>query len=173
MSGDVGKPVAESSRLQSAIKRIGDDVERILRVLLIGLMAVMTSIVFYEVVARYVFNAPTRWSEEMARYLLIWLALSGLGLAIRKKQHIRVDFLLNYLPEWLNVLAAIFRAVSVLLYAVVLLVAGYEFAVMNKTQLSPAMGVPMYYVYLAVPVGATLIIFYLIEFCSKGSYEPF
>lgn len=70
----------------------------------------------YEVVARYFFNAPTIWAEEMSRAFLIWAVFLACAALLRSDDHIRVTVVLDLAPEWLKRVA---RVVSLLFVAVI------------------------------------------------------
>ena len=85
------KPV---NGLLSAIDRLSELVSRIAMVLVLGLVAAM----FYEVVARYAFNAPTRWSYDVSYMFNAGIFLLGSAYTLSINQHIRIDFLSQRLP---------------------------------------------------------------------------
>jgi len=123
-----------------------------------------TIILFVNVVLRYAFSASTSWAEELIRYLMIWITFIGGGVCVRHSAHIRMDFLLSFLPKW---------AAGLLTRAVYLIAAGFctalivyswqlvEFTI-EMEQTSPAMGVPMWIPYLAMPLGSALMVLHFV-----------
>ncbi|MDR1826761.1 MAG: TRAP transporter small permease subunit, partial [Methylobacteriaceae bacterium] len=81
------------------IIRAFDRVERTINALIIVLLMLMTIVIFYQVVLRYVFHGTNIWAEEFARYAFIWIVMLGSASAIRRFQHIRIDFLVQCFPE--------------------------------------------------------------------------
>jgi len=121
------------------------------------LFAAMVVVTAAGVFFRYVLNAALPWAEEADRYLFIWLTFVGAAITMRLKAHIAVDVLVRALPsrarEWIELLA----------YGCILAFLGVAFhaseRVIEVTSLTrtTATDIPMSWVYLAVPVGCTLI----------------
>ncbi|WP_134702806.1 TRAP transporter small permease [Ammoniphilus sp. YIM 78166] len=126
------------------------------------LLIVLTLVCFYQVVARYLFSAPPSWSEELARYLMIWLTFLGAAIAFRTNAHLGLDFFVGLLPgkgqRWVSwMVGALLLVVLGLIFS-----KGFEVAQSMKSQLSPAMRISMAYPYMAVPVGTFLMMFEMI-----------
>ena len=68
------------------------------RAIIFLMMAVMATLVFVNVVTRYVFNFSIIWAEEVSQYLMIWIAYLGAGLALREGRHVAVEMLQDRLP---------------------------------------------------------------------------
>ena len=123
-----------------------------------------TIILFVNVVLRYVFSASTSWAEELIRYLMIWITFIGGAVCVRHAAHIRMDFLLTMLPR------SVSRMVTRLVY---LIAAGFcaalivyswrlvEFTI-EMEQTSPAMEVPMWIPYMAMPLGSALMVLHFV-----------
>jgi len=120
----------------------------------------MTILVFLTVIYRYFLLAPISWGEEMARFLFIALSMFGAALAMRDGAHFRITILAEKLSPALQ------RAVEVgigLLTSLVLgivIVKGWGLTLLNQNQESPALGVPMSLPYLAVPLGAAVMLIF-------------
>src|SRR5690606_38063623 len=81
-----------------AIVRIIDQINKVI-MLLIGLFAILMSIVIiFQVFSRYVLDYSLTWSEELARYLMVWSIFLGAALALRKKSLIAVEVISENLP---------------------------------------------------------------------------
>ena len=144
-------------RLSAAINRLADTLSRAAGWLLVGLGVMMSVTVLLQVFFRFVVYMPFPWSEEIARYLMIWVGMVGSFVALRKGRHIGVTFLVEKLPAALNrVLAPLVQATLIAFLAVIAR-EGWNLAVANAAQKSPAMMIPMIYPYLAIPVGAGLM----------------
>jgi TRAP-type C4-dicarboxylate transport system permease small subunit len=127
-----------------------------------ALLAASCLLVFGNVVLRYGFGQSLAWAEEVGRYLMIWGALLAAGLALREGAHIAVETLPEALPP---PLARLVRLVALLLAAAFLaLVAwlGWHYAMFAWMQRTPVLRLPMGAVYLAVPVGAALMLLHLL-----------
>ena len=122
------------------------------------MFVVLITTVFYQVIGRYLFNAPPSWSEELARFLQVWIALLASALAIQHGMHLGVDYLLHAVPPRGRLLLEVLVQVLVSGFLLVLLVQGINILQVASVQTSPAMGINMWYAYLAVPVGAALML---------------
>jgi len=72
------------------------------RAIIFIMMAVMATLVFVNVVARYVLNFSIIWAEEVSQYLMIWIAFLGAGLALREGRHVALELLHDFLPGTLG-----------------------------------------------------------------------
>jgi C4-dicarboxylate transporter, DctQ subunit len=117
-------------------------------------------IVFVQVVLRYVFNYSLSWSEEAARYLIVWFVFIGSSIAVREKAHATMDALVTYLPEKGKRIFSILANTISILFCVVLIWSGIQIVsgVVEFGTVTPAIGLPMYLPYLAIPVGAALML---------------
>lgn len=130
-------------------------------VLLVIMLAVMTVLIFVQVVSRYVFNSSITWTEELARYMFVWLSWIGISLAAREGQHITIDAVTNLfvgkkIYNYINILANII----VIGICLVMLVEGVK--ITQKMYLiksvSPMLKIPMGVCYLSVVVGCGLMV---------------
>ena len=161
---------ADPPRLLTAV---ADSAERLLKAVCVVLFTVMIVVVFFEVVMRYVFNAPTFWSEALARSTMVWLVLLGMAIGIRYQAHIRVDFIVLALPDGAQAPLAAIRYAVAIAFAAVMLFYGIELAVPNLDQSLPGIEIPVFYVYLAAPVSAAFMLLFLVELIWKRDVRPF
>jgi len=156
------------------VKKIIPD--RFEEVLLVLLLISMTLVLGVQIIARYVFQNSLTWSEELVRYLFIWSAFLGVPYCINKGASLKVVQFIDYLPAKLkNIVLMIDRVLMVVFFAAIfvfgLLVVKNSFL---NGQRSPALGLPMYIVYLSVVVGSGLAIIRVIEkivLCLKNKDE--
>ncbi|MDM0074018.1 TRAP transporter small permease [Variovorax sp. J2P1-59] len=128
---------------------------------LILLLATMAVLVIANVISRYVFSYSFTWVEEATRYMMIWSAFLGAGVALRVGGHIAIDTLPGALPPRA---ARLLRALIVLVLAVTLLVLiwlGVEYSEFAWEQETPVLGWSFGKVYLAMPIGAALMLVHL------------
>ena len=118
----------------------------------------MTVLVFASVVLRYVLNSPVTWSEELASLLFAWLTFVGAYVGFRSRSHIAIDTLVVFLPETLR--QGIARVVDVVVLGVLGLFVwqGFGLCLTMWGLEFPAMEISRGYLYLSLPVGATLMI---------------
>ena len=128
---------------------------------LITLVAVMTLIVFLQVVYRYALIQPLYWSEELARYLFVWVSILGATLGLQKRGHFGLDFFYRMLPgqqrRFLQFLIHLFVGVVIF----VILIQGARLVQATVLQKSPAMEISMGWAYACLPVGAALMAIHL------------
>lgn len=144
------------------IKKISDKLNRGTEILIAILLAVMSIVIFMQVVYRYVFHASLPWSEELGRYILVYLTFLGASVAVKRNSHIGVEMVVKLLPRSIaKVLEWVANAISFVFFAI-LIVYGSKVVKITMTQLSPAMHVKMGYIYMAVVIGAVLMTMHLL-----------
>ena len=139
-----------------------DRIEKALDAVLVFMMIVMAGAVVLQVTSRYVFNNPTSWSEELARYLFVWITFLGAAVVIRKRRHVDVTVLTDRLPPGAAKVVYLVSDAAVLFMLGALTWAGAGLAVMAHRQLSAAMDLPMSLAYSAMPVGTGLMFVFLV-----------
>ena len=121
---------------------------------LLGALVVTTSL---QVFTRYVLNAPFTWTEELARMFFTWINFLGAALIVKRSSHISIDAATNLLPpgprRWVLALAHVITLVILCILAV----KGFQFLRTTGISASPALGVPWVYVYVAFPIGMSLM----------------
>jgi TRAP-type C4-dicarboxylate transport system permease small subunit len=125
------------------------------RVICVFLMSVMSSVLFLQVIMRKVFNNSLSWSEEMARYLFIWLIYFGISYGAKAGKHIKVEAFLGIFPKKLRPVIGIIGELFVLGFAVFIIFTSFNLVQkqIKLGQVSPAMHVPMWFMYSAPLVG--------------------
>ena len=84
--------------MSNLITRCQGMVDAVIRWMIIGLMFVMTVVVFAQIFFRYVFNVPLGWSEELARFAFVWVSFMGASALMRVKEHINVTVFIDFMP---------------------------------------------------------------------------
>lgn len=131
--------------------------DKVIFFLIVLIVGVLTATSFLQVVARYIFQKPPSWSEELARYLFIWLVFIAASIGFKRGVHLGVDFFVSLLPPSVRKVVKIgtYAFLGFLLATVAWV--GLEMIQMVNFQLSPAMRMPMSWVYAAIPAGALLM----------------
>ncbi len=138
-------------------------IDNILGYFLVLLMAVMTIDVLLGVVTRYVLGSQLSWSEELARFLLMWIGILGAAYASGQKKHLAIELLQTKLSATQQKNLDIFINLIVISFAVtVMIIGGLRLIYITQTlgQLSPALRVPMAFIYAVVPLSGLLILYY-------------
>lgn len=144
------------------MRKLSDRIEQLLDKLLLCLFAVMVAAIVWQVFARYALARPTIWSEELARYLMIWVTMLGSAYVIRHGDHVTVTVFVDLLPRRLALAVAWLRDALVVGLMGFLAWYGYEFAVLGGRRVSSGLALPMTYAYVAIPLGAALIAFFVL-----------
>lgn len=123
--------------------------------ILIVLSILTVVVIFIQVIMRYVFESSLVWSEELARYVFIWLVYIGVSYGVKRQAHISVDVLNFVFKKKGQFILAMCANIAVLIF--VLLLTYYSFEVVAQiNRLSPAMSIPLKWVYAAPMVGFLL-----------------
>ena len=143
---------------------------------LILLMLSLVGAVLWQVISRYVFTSPSSWTEELARFLLIWIALLGGVYAFRTGMHLGLDILPKKLSGRSGRVLKLFTLLMVLLFSATVLVTGGANLVIltwELRQYSAVLGLPMALVYTVIPVSGALICMYaLAAWGNDASGKP-
>jgi TRAP-type transport system small permease protein len=127
------------------------------RLLAAGLLATVLASMGAQVVARYVFGAPIPWSEEVARFALIWLTFLAAGFVMAEGRHISVDVISSRLSPRGKLRLECLSAGLVVSACLLLLLGGFRFVWYVGEVGSPALGIPMSWWYGAASVGLGLM----------------
>jgi TRAP-type C4-dicarboxylate transport system permease small subunit len=153
------------------LKKARDAVDKVLEWMLIILMAANVLNVLWQVFTRFVLKSPSPFTEELARYLLIWVGLLGASYAAGKKMHLAIDVVLEKLKGKARVLADLAIQLFIFLFALLVMVIGGLRLVkitMTLDQISAALRIKLGYVYLVIPLSGLLILFYAVYFILEN-----
>ncbi len=140
--------------------------EKKLRMALVVLMVAMVTSVVWQVLSRYLFVVPAAWTEELARFLLIWIGMLGAAFAYRDGSHLGIDLLADKLNESArHRLHVIVHILCLLFAASVLVVGGGSLVSMTweLKQYSAAMELPIAWVYSVIPASGVLICLFAVD----------
>ena len=134
-------------------------------VLIVTVLLLVLDVV-WGVFTRHILNAQASWTEELARFLLVWVSLLGGAVAFGTKGHLGVDYFVGkFCPETRRLMAVVVHLV-VLFFAAGIFVFGGGCVVsdaLTMEQMTPALGWKMGYVYLALPISGIFMVLYTIE----------
>lgn len=146
-------------------------IDRVLGWALMILMALMVLDVTWQVFARFILNQPSSVTEELARFLLIWIGLLGAAYAFRMRAHLGLDIVTSNLPPKARWRTDVLANVLCFLFAAMVMVYGGSKLVLltlELRQLSPALQVPMGYVYIVIPLSGLLICLFAVDRIRQG-----
>lgn len=155
------------------LQRLSGALRRCTEIVIMVLMGFLVVIVVASVLFRYVLLSPLTWSEEVGRYVMIWVGFLAASIAVRQGLHVGVDFVVQWvrpgIATWLRGLA---RGATIVF---LLIVTGYGFVLVTNLweQWSPVMDIRMTWPYLAIPIGGLLMLIQLVTPSNpKGDAEP-
>jgi TRAP-type C4-dicarboxylate transport system permease small subunit len=139
------------------IERLSHLLNRVAEHSIFGLGIGMAMIVAAQVFFRYVLNHSLFWSEELARYLMVWLTFLGAGVAYYRRVHPGIDVLTKRLSRrHQRRLEILIHAVSLSFFSI-LIVYGIRFAWFVRLQFSPALSIPKWIVFAVIPVSGAIL----------------
>ena len=120
--------------------------------------------------ARVSGSASITWGEELARYLMIWLAMIAVSIGFKNDAHLGLSFFLDRLRGKLKAIILAIRAVIILAFLIIVIYQGIQVVLMQASniQYSPSLRIPMYFMYVSIPVGFLLS---TVRFLSRALRE--
>lgn len=158
----LGLPQPYIGGMNGVLGRVEASITRAVYFLCVVLAAVMVIVIFAQVVFRYVFEDSLSWSEELGRYLFIWITFLGAALGVRSNAHVALDSLVKVMPPAIQKPVRWIGYLAMLALAVVMVVTGQSLIELGMRQRTAAMQLPMGYVYVVLPVSGALMILYLL-----------
>jgi TRAP-type C4-dicarboxylate transport system permease small subunit len=137
-----------------------------LETLLTVVMTVLVLDVVWQVVSRYVTRRPSPWTEELATFLMMWVGMLGASVALNRGSHLGIDFVVSKFSVRGRLVTEMFTFLCIGLFSLFGMFLGGMYLVgrtLELGQTSPALKIPMGYVYLAVPISGFFLVFYSIE----------
>ncbi|MDR2392092.1 MAG: TRAP transporter small permease [Planctomycetota bacterium] len=143
----------------------------------VGILAALVIIIFQEVVMRYVFSSPGKWSEELAIAMLIWFGYLGIAVGYRDNRHLSLTFFSDWLPAAGQKILLVFSDLVVLAFCLLMAWQGVKVAKLDAINTMPATGIAMSWVSIVLTVagcamileGAIRILAHLFPEAPQGS----
>ena len=145
-----------------SIKKILD---RSLELLVMVVVAVLVVDVLWQVFTRFILKSPSTWTEELAVFMLIWVSLLGSAVALNRGAHLGIDYFVGKLSPKKRLYTEVFVFLCISLFSVTVMVLGgidLVISTLKLQQLSPALGIKVGYVYLAIPISGFFLALYSI-----------
>jgi len=126
--------------------------------LVTGLLGTMIIVVFLQVFFRFVVKGSLPWSEELSRYLMVWTVFIGASIGAKQGAHIGVEALVSMFPAKLKRFCIILAGFFSVAFCIIIAIISFKVILLlyKSGQLSPAMRIPIYWAYMAIPIGMTL-----------------
>jgi TRAP-type C4-dicarboxylate transport system permease small subunit len=143
-----------------SIKKILD---RSLELLVTVVVAVLVADVLWQVFTRFILKSPSTWTEELATFMLIWVSLLGAAVALSRGAHLGIDYFVGKLSVKTRLYTEVFVFLCIAAFSFcVMILGGVDLvtSTLQLNQMSPALGVKVGYVYLAVPISGFFLVLY-------------
>ncbi len=138
-------------------------------------LVVMTVLTTYQVITRYVFNAPSTWSEELVGYMFGWATMFGAAICTGERAHMNIPIVVDMLKEGPKKILLIFGEIVALLFSAVILVyGGFTVSSLAMGQQTSSLGVAVGLFYWVMPICGVLMVIYSamnIVAIAKGESE--
>jgi TRAP-type C4-dicarboxylate transport system permease small subunit len=122
------------------------------------ILAVLVIVVFLQVIFRFILGSPLAWTEELARYSLIWITFLGAAFAMSLKAHIGMEFFVNLFSLPFRKALFVIATIASLAFFLMMVIQGYDLAARSMTQLSPVLRIPMGLIYAVIPLSGCILI---------------
>lgn len=148
--------------MRDFLSTIQRGINGLVRWAVIVLMLAMTVMVSAQIVFRYVFNVPLGWTEEMARFSFVWVSFFGASALMRVREHINVTVFTDNFPPRLRAACVFVANICGLICVYFFLVGGIALTTNEWRQLAPSTEIPMGYIYLVIPISASLMAIWIV-----------
>lgn len=138
-------------------------IDKLLGTLLVCILSIMVINVIWQVFTRFVVGVPSSFTDELARYLMIWLGILGAAYVSGKNMHVAIDVLQSKANEKNQKRLKIVVFILIIAFAFFALVIGgmrLVYITYVLDQRSPALQMPLSIVYSCIPISGLLIIYY-------------
>lgn len=144
-----------------------------LEIAVAAMLVAICVIVFVNVFFRYFLHIGLGWSEELARYLQVWMTFLGATVAVKRWAHFQLTIVDQFIPSAARRFTRVFAILVVMLLAAIMIKHGIDITRVTWNQASPVLGWPIGYLYLMAPVcGALMIVYALGHLVRAWRGEP-
>ena len=145
------------------IKFVFDKVLEIIGTLTLGIMTVL---VVYQVVTRYVFNSPSAYSEILSQYLFVWMIMFGSAYVYGSREHLTIDILKDKFSPKLNMIVEVFTNICLFVFiALVCVYGGYLYTIKCLPQMDAQLGISKAILYCSLPITGVVTEYYAVYNC--------
>ena len=154
--------------LLKVAEKAAEITSKIVNYFMIAALAVMFVSLIAQVTLRYVFGLGLFWSDEISRYLMIWIVVLGTSVLLLDDSHIRITVVEELFPERVKRILGMLRYVIACAFAVLILIYSGDMLQSAAHAVSTNMRIPMNIVYFCFPVSSVLMIFYSLLLLIKN-----
>lgn len=158
-------------RIRNRADSLAGILEKITGFFCVVCFVVMTITALLGVFFRYVMQSPFMWTEELARFLLVWMGFVAVSIALRQRKHIKIEILEKFSSDWVVKIAGYLVDGFIAVFLAVFFRQGYLLA-QNNIMMAATIDISMFWILLALPVSAALAIVqlllrFIITLCSE------
>lgn len=129
------------------------------------ILAIMTILVTWQVITRFVLKSPSTITEALSKYLFLWLVLITAAYVIGKREHMSIEFFVGRFSKKVQLILAMISEIVIMLFTSIVLTYGGGFIAINAmSQTDSALPIPIGVIYMALPISGILAVFY--SFCN-------
>lgn len=140
-------------------KKLGSIYDHFEEIFLVVCIVIMVVVIFLQVIARYVFNNSLSWTEELARFMFVWISWIGISFGEKKGEHITITLVKDKLKGKARLIFLVIRSVLTLAILIVLLIKGIDVTgkIYNMASTTAALHMPKWIMYSSVPISCFLM----------------
>ncbi len=131
----------------------------------------MAILVAVQVFCRYILNSSLFWSEELARYMLVWLSFFGATVAYYRNLHPGVDALTSRLSVSRQRISQLLVYITTMGLALIMVISGTQFAWFVRMQISPALSIQKWIILIVIPLSGAILFVYALAFFLKTLHQ--
>ena len=152
--------------VKKVIQWVDDKLEVFIGAVFLALMVVFTTL---QIVGRYLFSTPFPWTEEMTRYMFVWMVFISIGYAVKTGEHIRITFVRSLLRPGLRLYLDILCNIVCFGFSVICMFEGSKLLsiIRQGGQTAVSLPIPMWLLYLVMPLGFLLVCLRLVQCTVK------
>jgi len=163
---------SQAANIVALADKTGLVIEKICGAVCVLCFATMTLTAILGVFFRYIMQSPFMWTEEVARYLLVWLGFTAINIALRQDRHIKVEIIAKLVPPVVAKIISYLVDALIAFFFIVLLQQGYLLTV-NNMMTASTFPLSMSWILVAVPAAAALTLIQLFLSVVKKIFSEF
>jgi TRAP-type C4-dicarboxylate transport system permease small subunit len=145
-----------------------DFISAVVKYVILVMTTCIFLIVLFTVFSRYLFNYVASWSEEVPRYLLVWIGFLGAALAVRQDEHIGFDYIFNKLPPTGQKILRLLLNLGIVIIGLIMVVYGIDFVKQFGGDWMESIPYTNTWFYVSLPVSGALILLYILREQIRG-----
>lgn len=138
-------------------------IDKFAEILSSAILGIMTILVTWQVITRFLLKSPSTVTEALSKYLFIWLVLVTAAYVIGKREHMAIEFFIGIFSVKVRIIMGIISEIAIFLFVGIVMTYGGGYISLNAmSQMDSALPIPMGIVYLALPISGVLSAFYAV-----------